>query len=83
MISLLLVMQRACLCYYIIITYYYVIITPGSIITHYYQFQSSELADECWKWVICHFKNDRARRGTLCTASFYETCSCLPKQVTY
>ena len=45
MISLLLVMQRACLCYYIIITYYYVIITPGSIITHYYPFQSPELAD--------------------------------------
>ena len=40
-------MQRACLCYYTIITYYYVIITPGSIITHYYLFQSPELADVC------------------------------------
>ena len=48
MITLLLVMQRACLCYYTIITYYYVIITPGSIITHYYLFQSPELADGCW-----------------------------------
>ena len=38
-------MQRACLCYYVIITYYYVIITLGSIITHYYLFQSPELAD--------------------------------------
>ena len=45
MITLLPVMQRACLCYYTIITYYYVIITPGSIITHYYLFQSPELAD--------------------------------------
>ena len=33
------------LCYYKIITYYYVIITSGSIITHYYLFQSPELAD--------------------------------------
>ena len=38
-------MQRACLCYYTIITYYYVIITLGSIIIHYYIFQSPELAD--------------------------------------
>jgi len=42
---LLRVMQRASFCYYLIITYYYVIITPGSIITHYYLFQSPELAD--------------------------------------
>ena len=46
MITLLLVMQRASLCYYTIITYYYVIITPCSIITHYYLFQSPELADD-------------------------------------
>ena len=31
--------------YYIIVTFYYVIITQGSIITHYYQFQSPERAD--------------------------------------
>ena len=42
---LLLVMQTACLRYYIIITYYYVIITQTSTITHYYPFQSPELAD--------------------------------------
>ena len=46
MITLLLVMQRACLWYYTIITYYYVIITQGSIITHYYLLQSAELADD-------------------------------------
>ena len=40
-------MQRASLCHYTIITYYYVIITPGSIITHYYLFQSAEFADGC------------------------------------
>ena len=34
----------ACLCYYTIITYYYIIITLGSIITHYYPFQSPKLA---------------------------------------
>ena len=45
MITLLRVMQRASLCYYTIITYYFVIITPGSIFTHYYLFQSPELAD--------------------------------------
>ena len=43
--TLLQVMQRASLCYYTIVTYYYVIITQGSIITHYYLFQSLELAD--------------------------------------
>ena len=43
---LLRIMQRASFCYYIIITYYYVIITSGSIITHYYLFQSPELADD-------------------------------------
>ena len=45
MIALFRVMQRACLCYYTIIMYHYVIITPGSIITHYYLFQSPELSD--------------------------------------
>ena len=43
MISLLLVMQRACLCYYTIITYSYVIITPGSIITHYFNLQNLQM----------------------------------------
>ena len=38
-------MQRKSLFYYSIITYYYVIITSGSTITHYYLFQSPELAD--------------------------------------
>ena len=46
MITLLHVMQTACLYYYVIITYFYVIITRTSIITHYYPFQSPELADE-------------------------------------
>ena len=45
MMPLLLVMQAACLRYYTIITYYYVITTQTSIITHYYPFQSPELAD--------------------------------------
>ena len=46
MITLLRVMQRASFCCYTFITYHYVIITPGSIITHYYLFQSPELADK-------------------------------------
>ena len=37
---------RVSLYYYIIILYYYFIITTGSTITHYYPFQSPELADE-------------------------------------
>ena len=45
MIPLLSVMQRVSLYYYIIMIYYYVIITQGSIITHYFLFQSPELAD--------------------------------------
>ena len=45
MITLLRVMPRASLSYYTICVYYYVIITQGSIITHYYLFQSPELAD--------------------------------------
>ena len=45
MITWLRVMQRASLCYYITITYSYIIITQGSIITHYYLYQSPELAD--------------------------------------
>ena len=36
-----------CLYYYIIIIYYYLIITNGNIITHYYTFQTCELADAC------------------------------------
>ena len=36
-----------CLYYYIIIIYYYLIITNGIIITHYYTFQTGELADAC------------------------------------
>ena len=47
MIALLLVMQTGCLHYYVIITHYYVIITQTSVITHYYPFQSPELADVC------------------------------------
>ena len=46
MIPLLRIMQRVGLHYCIIITFHYVIITPGFIITHYYLFQSPELADE-------------------------------------
>ena len=45
MITLLHLVQKVSLCHYTTITYYYVIITPGSIITHYYLFQSLELAD--------------------------------------
>ena len=44
MITLLRVMQSASHCCHAIIIYYCVIITPGSIITHYYLFQSPELA---------------------------------------
>ena len=39
-------MQMGCLHYYVIITHYYVITTQTSVITHYYPFQSPELADE-------------------------------------
>ena len=46
MIQLLRVMQRvSSLHYYVIIAHHYVIITEGPIITHYYIFQSPELAD--------------------------------------
>ena len=47
MIPLFCIMQSVGLHYCIItsITYYYVIITQGSIVTHYYLFQSPELAD--------------------------------------
>ena len=45
MIPLLHIMQSVGLYYWIIITYHYIIITPGSIITHYYLFQSPKLAD--------------------------------------
>ena len=46
MIASLHVMQMGCLHYYVIITHYYVITTQTSVITHYYPFQSPELADE-------------------------------------
>ena len=46
MIPLLCVMQRVRLYYCTIIMYYSIMITPGSIITHYYLFQSPKLADE-------------------------------------
>ena len=45
MMVLLHVMQMGCIHYYVIITHYYVIITQTSVITHYYSFQSPELAD--------------------------------------
>ena len=40
--------QRVCqwLYFYIIIIYYYLIITNGTIITHYYTFQTDNFADE-------------------------------------
>ena len=46
MIPLLRVIQRVSFHYYNIIAYYYVIFQAGSIITHYYWFQSAELADD-------------------------------------
>ena len=46
MIQLLRIMQRVGLHYCIIISYYYVIIIQGGFITHYYLFQSPELADD-------------------------------------
>ena len=71
MITLLPVMQRACLCYYTIITYYYVIITPGSIITHYYLFQSPDLADD--RLVRCKPRKGQTQRihpSVLCALGF-------------
>ena len=46
MIASLHVMQMGFLHYHVIITHYYVIITQTSVITHYYPFQSPELADD-------------------------------------
>ena len=53
MIPLLRVMQRVSLYYYTIITYYHVIITPGSIITHCYLFQSTNL--QMYPRTVAHF----------------------------
>ena len=38
--------QRVCFHYYVIITYFDAIATKGPVITHYYIFQSPEIADK-------------------------------------
>ena len=45
-IALLHVMQMGCLHYYVIIIHCYVIVIQTSVITHYFPFQSPELADD-------------------------------------
>ena len=45
MIPLLHIMQQVCSHYHIILTSCYIIIIKGTIVTHYYTFQSSNLAD--------------------------------------
>ena len=57
MIPLCRVMQRVSIYYYTIFLYYYVIITPGSIITHYYLFQSPELADEQTSTILMNYNS--------------------------